>query len=321
MLSSPTDLHNRRADLSPQLLFNIDPENRSASNFEITLRPSPFGSRRPTIPVAKTVTIARVGSPFSMDRAYQPLFLQALQDYFKRATRLVKQGDVITVGINTDDLLRYSGPASEEGEQEAVGEADLGSVWLSSCLPLKQQLTLLGPIASSGNANELVYFIVTNVEHSVPSRIGETSSLDMYVGATVGELGCWIDTAITRMVQTGIEHSRVPAMAQYFGTGIVLHLSSCPHYIDQSVSLYFATTKRYSAGAGDLIWKATSSVFRSTEPASRGLPLAIDYPLARPTRRWKGNRCELGRTAIGHTSPRGRSYPPVRILNAYTVAG
>ncbi|RDX45475.1 AAA-domain-containing protein [Lentinus brumalis] len=188
------------ACLSPQLLFNIDPENRSASNFEITLRPSPFGSRRPTIPVAKTVTIARVGSPFSMDRAYQPLFLQALQDYFKRATRLVKQGDVITVGINTDDLLKYLGPAIEEGEQEAVGEADLGS----------------------GNANELVYFIVTNVEHSVPSRIGETSSLDMYVGATVGELGCWIDTSITRMVQTGIEHSRVPAMAQYFGTAYIL---------------------------------------------------------------------------------------------------
>ncbi|KAI0710443.1 AAA-domain-containing protein [Cerioporus squamosus] len=189
------------AYLSPQLLFNIDPDNRSASTHEISLRPSPFGSRRPTIPVAKTVTIARVGSPFSMDRAYQPLFLQALQDYFKRTTRLVKQGDVITVGINTDDLLGY---ASEEGEEQAAGEFDLNA------------------FTSSENANELVYFIVTNVEHSVPSRLGETSSLDMYVGATVGELGCWIDTAVTRMVQTGIEHSQVPAMAQYFGTAHVL---------------------------------------------------------------------------------------------------
>ncbi|RPD65775.1 AAA-domain-containing protein [Lentinus tigrinus ALCF2SS1-7] len=192
------------AYLSPQLLFNIDPENRSASKPEVSLRPSPFGSRRPTIPVAKTVTVARVASAFSTDRAYQPLFLQALQDYFKETTRLVKQGDVITIGINTDNLLAYSSPVSDEGHEEAAPEVDLESVWRSSCC-----------------VNELVYFIITNVEHSVPSRLGETSSLDMYVGATVGELGCWIDTAVTRMVQTGIEHSRIPAMAQYLGTAYV----------------------------------------------------------------------------------------------------
>lgn len=69
------------------------------------------------------------------------------------------------------------------------------------------------------NVNEIVYFTVTNVEHSVPSRLGEASSLDMYVGATVGELGCWIDTSVTRMVQTGIEHSRVPDMGKYLGGG------------------------------------------------------------------------------------------------------
>ena len=60
---------------------------------------------------------------------------------------------------------------------------------------------------------------MTNVEHSVPSRLGEVSSPDMYVGATVGELGCWVDTSVTRMVQTGIEHARVPNMGRYLGTG------------------------------------------------------------------------------------------------------
>lgn len=77
--------------------------------------------------MAKTVTIARVASAFSTDRAYQPLFLQALQDYFKRTTRLVKQGDVITVGISTDELLGYSIVASEEGDEEAEPEVDLES--------------------------------------------------------------------------------------------------------------------------------------------------------------------------------------------------
>ena len=84
------------------------------------LRPSPFGSRRPTIPVAKTVTIARVASAFSTNRAYQLLFLQALQDYFKQSTRLVKQGDIVAVGINTDDLRTRASALDEDGGDEAV---------------------------------------------------------------------------------------------------------------------------------------------------------------------------------------------------------
>ena len=63
----------------------------------------------------------------------------------------------------------------------------------------------------------MVYFIVTNVEHNVPSRFSEAASPDMYVGATVGELGCWVDPAVTRMVQTGIEHARIPDVGEYLG--------------------------------------------------------------------------------------------------------
>ncbi|KAH9890705.1 AAA-domain-containing protein [Cubamyces lactineus] len=179
--------------LSPQLLHNLHPQARLNCWHDVCIRPSPFGSRRPTIPVAKTVTIARVASAFSTDRTYQPLFLQALQSYFKDTTRLVKQGDVIAVGINTDDVLRHSNGLDEEDQDGGQDELDLESV----------------------SHNELVYFLVTNVEHSVPSRLGDVSSPDLYVGATVGELGCWVDPSATRMVQTGIEHSRVPNMAQY----------------------------------------------------------------------------------------------------------
>ncbi|KAI8998975.1 AAA-domain-containing protein [Trametes punicea] len=186
--------------LSPQLLFNLQsqtggPERKT----EVCIRPSPFGSRRPTIPVAKTVTIARVASAFSTDRAYQPLFLQALQAYFKETTRLVKQGDVIAVGINTDDLLRQQSYPDSTDLEEQEDEADF-------------EITEV-----SNEPNELVYFVVTNVEHSVPSRLGDIASPDMYVSATVGELGCWVDPSATRMVQTGIEHSRVPDVGQYLG--------------------------------------------------------------------------------------------------------
>ncbi|KAI0350098.1 AAA-domain-containing protein [Trametes cingulata] len=184
--------------LSPQLLYNLREHGGPEPKTQVCIRPSPFGSRRPTIPVAKTVTIARVASAFSTDRTYQPHFLQALQGYFKDSTRLVKQGDVIAVGINTDDLLKHSVVPDDEDE-EAGDEADLDVA------------------DTPGEPNELVYFLVTNVEHSVPSHLGEMSSPDMYVGATVGELGCWVDPSATRMIQTGIEHSRVPDMGQYLG--------------------------------------------------------------------------------------------------------
>ncbi|KAI0648219.1 AAA-domain-containing protein [Trametes meyenii] len=186
--------------LSPQLLHNLRSEGGLERNPEVCIRPSPFGSRRPTIPVAKTITIARVASAFSTDRTYQPLFLQALQSYFKDKTRLVKQGDVIAVGINTDGLLRHASVSDDEDLDAPQGETDID------------------PASSPGEVNELVYFLITNVEHSVPPRLGEMSSPDMYVGATVGELGCWVDPSITRMVQTGIEHSRVPDMGRYLGT-------------------------------------------------------------------------------------------------------
>ncbi|KAI0328087.1 AAA-domain-containing protein [Cubamyces sp. BRFM 1775] len=177
--------------LSPQLLHNLRSQTGPNRSHDVCIRPSPFGARRPTIPVAKTVTIARVASAFSTDRAYQALFLQALQSHFKDTTRLVKQGDVIAVGINTDDSAP-DGEDSDEGQDAPDTDTNASSEY-----------------------NELVYFLVTNVEHSVPSRLGDVSSPDMYVGATVGELGCWVDPSATRMVQTGIEHSRVPDMARY----------------------------------------------------------------------------------------------------------
>jgi hypothetical protein len=71
---------------------------------------------------------------------------------------------------------------------------------------------------NSSVTNEAVYFIITNIEHDVPSSM-QSEAPDMYLGATLGELGCWIDTSITRMIQTGVEHMRVPHTLSYIGTG------------------------------------------------------------------------------------------------------
>ena len=57
---------------------------------------------------------------------YQLLFLQALQGYFKQSTRLVKQGDIIAVGIDTDDLLRQPSALDEDGGEVDVQEMVVG---------------------------------------------------------------------------------------------------------------------------------------------------------------------------------------------------
>ena len=76
--------------------------------------------------------------------------------------------------------------------------------------------------ASSVRTNQVVFFVITNIEHEVIQRNGLSSPQDMYVGSTIGELGCWIDSTVTLMVQTGIEHSCVPDVAGYIGAGLFI---------------------------------------------------------------------------------------------------
>ena len=116
--------------LSPQLLHNITSSGPNTAAHEVSLRPSPFGSGKPAIPTARSVTIARVASPISTDRAYQPLFLRALQDYFKDTTRLVKQGDVITVAINTDEVLWQAGDGADDAGEGVDAESKYKFVFL-----------------------------------------------------------------------------------------------------------------------------------------------------------------------------------------------
>lgn len=92
---------------APHLLHNISAPSYST---KIIVCASPFGSRQPVIPTARSVTVARVASPISMDRAYQPLFLLSLKAYFNFTKRLVKQGDLVAIGLDTDSVGRICNP-------------------------------------------------------------------------------------------------------------------------------------------------------------------------------------------------------------------
>lgn len=48
----------------------------------------------------------------------------------------------------------------------------------------------------------------------------ESVHTDFYRSSTLGELGCWVDSTVTRIIQTGLEHSRIPDSRSYMQLGI-----------------------------------------------------------------------------------------------------
>ena len=54
--------------------------------------------------------------------------------------------------------------------------------------------------------NEFVYFKITNIEHDILPDV----SMDAFCGSQLGEWGCWVDHSQTRIIQTGVEQSRIP---------------------------------------------------------------------------------------------------------------
>lgn len=110
---------------SPILLHNIcsDSADASCRTVErISIRSSPFGSRQPAVPVARTVIVARVASPLSINRIYQPLFLNSLKEHFDSPKHLVKKGDIIAVSIDTDDQNHLR----EAESDEVASDGDVG---------------------------------------------------------------------------------------------------------------------------------------------------------------------------------------------------
>lgn len=71
------------------------------------------------LPLASSVTIARLATPHSVNKVYQPLFIEALKDHFQRKRRKVVQGDVIAVGIE-EDKVRFVREGKEDALEEEV---------------------------------------------------------------------------------------------------------------------------------------------------------------------------------------------------------
>jgi len=70
---------------------------------EILIQPSPFGQRTPPIPTAQSITVAKVASPVTTQRKYQPIILRALRKYFEGRRRLLRKGDLIAVAVDASN--------------------------------------------------------------------------------------------------------------------------------------------------------------------------------------------------------------------------
>ncbi|KAI0290473.1 P-loop containing nucleoside triphosphate hydrolase protein [Russula brevipes] len=175
--------------VSPILLHNIDPELRTTPA-RLYLHAAPDGILNRNLPTAKTVTIARVASRLSTNRSYQPLVLQGLKNFLDGKKRLIKQGDLLAVKVDLNELQYLQ--ATDDGlETGMFGIPERHSIYPSS-------------------AEKIAYFIVTNVDCDPPSTNNTLNPSDVHLGLSAGELGCWVDTTVTRVMQTGFEHARIP---------------------------------------------------------------------------------------------------------------
>lgn len=164
--------------LSPTLFHNICPSGCG----QILVRVSPYGTRDPGIPTARSVALARVASPFSIHRRYEPLFIDALREYFGSAKRLVKGGDIIPLQINIDRSL---------DSHCTLGPGDFTS-----------------NIAHSRSV-VAIYFVVQNVDYESPAVQARGQPFP------IPNVGCLVDANVTEIIQVGIEHVRVPDVYDY----------------------------------------------------------------------------------------------------------
>ncbi|CAO3571607.1 unnamed protein product [Mortierella alpina] len=121
--------------------------------------------------VAKAVTVARVASPATVDKALQTACLEALKEWFEEYERVVCEGDVIGVEID-EEAAKLTPKPSSPGED----------------------IDIRLPLAAS-DQKTTIYFKLTHLEDS--SSPNKHTQL--------------VDPTVTKMIQSGLEHSRVPS--------------------------------------------------------------------------------------------------------------
>ncbi|GAA5824221.1 hypothetical protein JCM5353_000355 [Sporobolomyces roseus] len=182
--------------LPPPFFHNLlGPSPSSDSSISIEAAPSVSSILSPQLPTASSLTLARIASPHSVNKLYQPLFLEGLKDYFQNQRRVVKKGDVIAIGIE-EGRVRFTAANGNDGKEETE-EFELP--------------------ASTSIPTAVVHFLVTSL--SLPSELApvHTGPVDFEEELESGALGCYVDPKVTKLLQSGVEKSRVPNDGGWLG--------------------------------------------------------------------------------------------------------
>ena len=187
--------------LSPILLANLASSSPTTTVSDVVLSPFPTAPASLLSPVplfppaAKEVTLLRIASPISTDRALQPSLLLQLKSYFESCRRLVRKGDVIAVGID-EALARslYGGDGSDGVTEELLtgGVEEKGS--RRTCVAWFK----VGSIGPSEEAPEK-----SPVGRRMPDKKDKEDD-SLWDGVV------FVDPASTRMVQAGSEKRKIP---------------------------------------------------------------------------------------------------------------
>lgn len=89
--------------LSPLLLFNMGATGKNDFTLTITREVQPHGidCLSKMVPTCGEMTISRVASPITTERAYQSSFLGGLRSYFELSRRVICLNDVIAIPLDT----------------------------------------------------------------------------------------------------------------------------------------------------------------------------------------------------------------------------
>ncbi|RXK37810.1 hypothetical protein M231_04900 [Tremella mesenterica] len=202
--------------LLPPTIFRALSSEPLSSEFEVTLLPTPFGIRTPTIPTAKAMTLARIATAEGVDKRYERSWLEGLKSHFKHDSdaehgmRIIRRGDIISVPVRMGKPLPVSnGLQADQDETIDDFESDPDD-WGSD--GFDENTDIIQPKSPFKPFTGLVFFIVTSLSFEPLVSLEEDFSSSVSSKARAGELGCWVNVGkngITRMVLNGVDRAGI----------------------------------------------------------------------------------------------------------------
>ena len=189
--------------LSPILLANVGPSGfvklspllgkpqESLHSRQMTKKAKMDSSLLP--PVAREMTILRISTPLSTERAIQTGIFMALKQHFESKHRIVRQGDIIALPIDVSVSRLLAQPAGVSEVDQEVEEI--------LALPLDD-------VSAKGGDKDIAWF---RVGHIVISD--QTGDPHLRPDNVWGGAAC-IEPATTRMRQVGSEWRRLPPILE-----------------------------------------------------------------------------------------------------------